>query len=595
MDLVNEYITRTDWRVNENSNMAYSLQGLNYHLSSSLMAKYQLDKYSERVRQAHLSGALHLHNLGMLSPYCCGWDLQDLLRRGWGGVSGKVESVPAKHLSSALGQIITFLFTLQGETAGAVAFSNFDTLLAPFVRYDNLSYPQVKQMMQEFIFSLNNSTRVGFQSPFTNLALNLTPYTLLRDVPVEIGGKTMPETYGDFQTEMDIINRAFAEVVLEGDAKDRVFSFPIPTYDITPDFDWDNPVYEPIWAMTAKYGMPYFGNYVNSDLSAEDVRSMCCRLRLDNRELRRRGGSLFGAAPLTGSVMYLTLNIPRLGYEAVDRDDFFARFANLLDIAAEAMALKRALTEELTEKGLYPYSKAYLASIKQATGKYWSNHFNTFGIIGVHEACLNLLGVGIQSPEGKRFAEEVLHFALEKIQHYQVMSGDLCNLEASPAESSCYRLAKTDKKQYPDIITSGTDDVPYYTNSTNLPVGYTCNLAEMLNHQESLQSLYTGGAVAHVFLGERLPHWTLARAMIKTIVEQWRVPYVTLTPTFSICPRHGYLTGEHEKCPECGATCEIYSRITGYIRPRSQWNVGKRQEAKERKVFDYNSLHTALS
>lgn len=585
MNTIAEYINRTDWRVNENSNMAYSLQGLNYHLFSGLIADYQLAQHTERVRDAHTSGALHLHNLGILASYCAGWDLEELLRSGWHGVVGKSESSPAKHLSSALGQMVTFIFTMAGEVAGAVAFSNVDTLLAPFIRYDKLEYEQVKQLLQEFVFALNNSTRVGFQIPFTNLSFNLTPHSLLKDTPVIIGGVPMSETYGDFQEEMDVFNHAFASVLLEGDAHGRIFSFPIPTYDITTTFDWDNPIYEPIWAMTAKYGVPYFGNYINSDLSPNDVRSMCCRLRLDNRILRTRAGALFGAAPLTGSVTYITLNIPRLAYEATDRADFFTRFDNLLNIAAEAMNTKRAMIEKLTDMGLYPYSSVYLANTKKAHGEYWHNHFNTFGILGVHEACLNLLGVGIETAEGKAFAEEVLRYALKKIERFQMLYGHLCNLEASPAESACYRLAKLDKALYPKIITSGTETTPYYTNSSNLPVGHTNNLATMLDHQESLQTLYTGGTVAHIFLGEALPNWKVAQALVRTIVEKWRVPYVTLTPTFSICPNHGYLSGEHEQCPECGATSEVYSRITGYIRPHTQWNVGKLQEARERVVY----------
>jgi anaerobic ribonucleoside-triphosphate reductase len=588
--MIADYLGLADWRINENSNTGWSLQGLNHHLSSSAVARYWLEEvYPKSIRDAHISGAMHIHDLGMLSAYCCGWDLQDILSRGWGGVAGKPESSPPKHLSSALGQLITFLFTMSGEIAGAVAISNMDTLLAPFIRFDNLSYLQVKQLLQEFIFAMNNATRVGFQAPFSNVTLDLTPSPALKNTTVEIGGIVTPYTYGEFQAEMDIFNRAFAEVVYQGDAKGRVFTFPIPTYNITEDFDWDNPVYQPIWEMTARYGVPYFANFINSGMHPEDVRSMCCRLRLNNGELRKRMGGLFAAAPLTGSIGVVTLNMARIGYEAVDKADFITRLGELMDRAYHSLEIKRQVVEEYTEKGLYPYAKVYLDNVKMATGKYWSNHFSTIGLNGMHEACLNLLGVGIETPEGKQFAEEVLDTMLTILQHYQHLTHNLYNLEASPAESAAYRMAKADMALYPDIITSGVSEAPYYTNSTQLPVGMD-ELTGMLDHQESLQLRYTGGTVAHVFLGEALPKWELARAIVKTITTNWKLPYITITPTFSICMHHGYISGEHETCPECGRECEIYSRVVGYLSPRQRWNVGKKQEAKDRGMFSINGM-----
>ncbi len=548
--LVDDYLQRTDWRVSENSNMNYSLQGLNFYVASSIAARYWLHKiYPSEVQQAHVEGDLHLHDLGMLSVYCCGWDLQDLLIQGFGGVSAKIESKPPQHLRTALGQLVNFFYTLQGESAGAVAISNFDTLLAPFIHYDGLNYTQIKQAMQEFVFNINTPTRVGFQTPFTNLTIDLNPPSTLRDLPVVIGGEMRNETYGEFQREMDLLNRAFAEVMLEGDAKGRVFTFPIPTYNVTRDFGWDNPDLEPVWAMTARYGIPYWANFVNSDMKPEDARSMCCRLRLDQRELRKRVGGLFAAAPLTGSAGVVTINMSRLGYLAHDEPEFQTRLERLMEIARTSLEIKRGMLERLTDQGLYPYSRHYLQGIQKRFGSYWSNHFSTIGLIGMNEACLNLLGVGIAHPEGKDFAIRTLDFMRNVLACFQAETGNLYNLEATPAEGASFRLARADKKSFPRIITAGTDQAPYYTNSTHLPVAHTDDLFEVLEHQDKLQTLYTGGTVVHVFLGEQLNDWRQARRLVRVIAENFHLPYYTLTPTFSICPVHGYIPGEHQYCP----------------------------------------------
>jgi len=550
MKLVDDYLERSDWRVNENANMNYSLQGLNFYVASSIAARYWLQKiYPPEVQQAHVEGALHVHDLGVLGAYCCGWDLQDLLLQGFGGVSAKIESKPPRHLRSALGQAINFFYTLQGETAGAQAFSNFDTLLAPFVRSDDLSYEQVKQAIQEFVFNINVPTRVGFQTPFTNLTMDLIPPTTLWDMPTIVGGEFQDETYGDFQQEMDMINHAFAEIMLEGDARGRVFTFPIPTYNIFKEFDWDNPTLKPIWQMTARYGIPYFANFVNSDMKPEDARSMCCRLRLDNRELRKRGGGLFAASPLTGSIGVVTLNMSRLGYLAKDENHFWILLKSAMRLAQTSLEIKRKVLEQFTEDGLYPYSKHYLATTKQHFGSYWANHFSTIATNGMNESCLNFLGVNISHEEGKEFAERVLLFMRERIRRFQIETGCLYNLEASPSESASYRLAKEDKARFPDIRTSGSKQVPYYTNSTHLPADCTDDLFEALTHQDSLQVLYTGGTVFHGFLGEQIDDWRQARLLIRRIAENFHMPYFTLTPTFSICPVHGYLPGEHAYCP----------------------------------------------
>ncbi|MBN1640563.1 MAG: ribonucleoside triphosphate reductase [Anaerolineae bacterium] len=548
--LVDDYLQRADWRVTENSNMSYSLQGLNFYIASSIAARYWLQKvYPPEVQNAHTDGDFHIHDLGMLSTYCCGWDLQDLLRMGFGGVPAMLESKPARHFRTALGQLVNFFYTLQGESAGAQAMSSFDTLLAPFVRYDGLDYPAVRQAMQEFVFNINIPTRVGFQTPFTNLTFDLVPSPVLRDEPAIVGGELLSETYADFQVEMDMINRAFAEVMLDGDAKGRVFTFPIPTYNITRGFDWDNPVLEPVWRMTAKYGIPYFSNFVNSDMKPEDARSMCCRLRLDNRELRKRGGGLFGANPLTGSIGVVTINMARLGYLAESEDEFFERLVTVMDRARTSLEIKRKILEQLTEQGLYPYSRHYLNAIKESQGAYWANHFSTIGLNGMNEACMNFLGMDIGEPGGKAFALRVLSAMRDRLSEYQIETGHLYNLEATPAEGATYRLAKLDKALYPEIITAGTQEVPYYTNSTHLPVGYTDDIFDALEHQDDLQVLYTGGTVLHGFIGEQIDDWRQARLLVRRIAENYRLPYYTLTPTFSICPVHGYIAGEHPFCP----------------------------------------------
>jgi len=590
VDLVNHYIEKLDWKIRENSNMSYSLQGLNNYISSEVTSEYWLNSiYPPEIRQAHTEGDLHIHDLNLLSVYCVGWDLMDLLRQGFKGVEGKVESSAPKHLRSALGQIVNFFYTLQGEAAGAQAISNFDTLLAPFVRYDRLKYPEVKQALQEFIFNINIPTRVGFQTPFTNITLDLNPPSILKDTPVVVGGVERPETYGEFQAEMDLVNRAFAEVMMEGDAKGRVFTFPIPTYNLTADFDWDNPNLEPLWRMTGKYGIPYFSNFINSDMSPEDARSMCCRLRLDNRELLKRGGGLFGANPLTGSIGVVTLNLPRIGYLSDGEADFFARLSRQVRLAAESLIIKRKVLEQFTDKNLYPYSKFYLREIKNASGIYWKNHFSTIGIIGMNEACLNFLGRDITTAEGQRFALRVMDFLREAIAGLQQDGGTLFNLEATPGEGTSYRLAMLDKKRFPDIVAANESDVrqqgaaPYYTNSSQLPVGFTDDLFQALSLQDELQCKYTGGTVMHIFLGEQVKDTAVIRNLVRKIAAHHRLPYFTLTPTFSICPSHGYLEGEQPRCRRCSESTEVYSRVVGYLRPVKQWNSGKQAEFGDRK------------
>ncbi|MCD6451313.1 MAG: ribonucleoside triphosphate reductase [Acidobacteria bacterium] len=592
VDLIDLYLEKLDWQVNENSNMAYSLQGLNNYISSEISKIYWLNKiYPPEIREAHLEGDFHIHDLNMLSTYCVGWDLNDLLLQGFKGAAGKVESKPAKHLRSALGQIVNFFYTLQGEAAGAQAFSHFDTFLAPFIRYDNLSYPEVKQALQEFIFNINVPTRVGFQTPFTNITMDLKVPKMYADSPVVIGGELKRATYGDFQEEMNILNRAFLEVLSEGDAKGRVFTFPIPTYNITHDFDWDDPNLKTLWQVTAKYGIPYFSNFINSDMSPEDARSMCCRLRLDLRKLEKRGGGLFGANPLTGSIGVVTINMARLGYLSKDESEFMKRLERLMILAKGSLEIKRKVLEKLTEKELYPYARFYLRNVKKRFGEYWKNHFSTIGLIGMNEACLNLLGVNIGKEEGRRFAIKVLDFMREKLLSFQEETGNNYNIEATPAEGTSYRLAKIDKEKYPRIICANEEEwrkgaEPFYTNSTQLPVNYTDDIFEVLDLQDEIQRKYTGGTVLHIYIGEQIKDPESVKILVRKICENYHLPYFTITPTFSICPAHGYLPGEQERCPKCEARCEVYSRVVGYLRPINQWNEGKKEEFKLRKAFN---------
>ncbi|MGD9009661.1 MAG: ribonucleoside triphosphate reductase [Desulfobacteraceae bacterium] len=596
VDLVDHYIQRLDWKIKENSNMCYSLQGLNNYISSDVTSEYWLNKiYPPQIRRAHKSGDLHIHDLSLLSIYCVGWDLKDLLKNGFKGVEGKVESAPPKHLCSALGQIVNFFYTLQGEAAGAQALSNFDTLLAPFVRHDKLHYNEVKQALQEFIFNINIPTRVGFQTPFTNITMDLYVPDILKDHPAIIAGKEIDATYGEFQPEMDMLNRAFAEVMMEGDAKGRVFTFPIPTYNITVDFDWDNPNLEPVWQMTAKYGIPYFSNFVNSDMSPEDARSMCCRLRLDNRELLKRGGGLFGANPLTGSIGVVTINLPRIGHLATNEKEFFDLLESRVQLALESLAIKRKVLEKFTERNLYPYSRFYLREIKQGTGTFWKNHFSTVGLIGMNEACLNFLNKDIGSMEGQAFALQVMDHLRDLLSTAQDETGDIFNLEATPAEGTSFRLAMLDKKRFDDIqcaneVEYGKGAAPFYTNSTQLPVNYTEDLFETLQLQDQLQTKYTGGTVLHIFLGEQLSDTEAVKTLIRKISANYRLPYYTLTPTFSVCPSHGYLQGEQQRCAQCNQETEIYSRVVGYLRPVKQWNDGKQAEYAMRCTYRHDSL-----
>ena len=557
-DLIEGYLQKLDWRVKENSNMDFSLQGLNNYVSSSVSANYWLNKiYPPKVKDAHVNGDFHLHDLQLLSTYCCGWDLYDLILRGFGGISGKVESKPPKHFATALGQLVNFFYTLQGESAGAQAVSSLDTYLAPFIRFDKLTYEQVKQQMQIFLFNMNVPTRVGFQTPFTNVTLDLFVPGILSKEPVIIGGVPQTETYGEFQKEMDMFNQAFIEVMTEGDRKGRVLSWPIPTYNVTKDWDWDASIIQKIMEMTSKYGIPYFANFIHSDMKPEDARSMCCRLRLDNRELRKRGGGLFGANPLTGSIGVVTINMPRLGYLSDSKEEFFAKLGELMDLAKDSLEVKRTVLEKLTDGGLYPYSKYFLGSVKERFGGYWKNHFNTIGLNGVNEAALNLLGQDITTVEGHKFARQVLDFMRERIMDYQNQTNHLYNLEATPAEGASYRFAKIDKKKFPEIIVANEvafrsrEAAPYYTNSTHLPVGYTDDIFSALRLQDDLQTRYTGGTVFHGFLGEKMPSPDATKELVKKISNNFRLPYFTITPTFSVCPVHGYISGEHEYCPLC--------------------------------------------
>lgn len=634
IEVVEDYLKGRDWAIKENSNMDYSLQGLNNFISNKIVPKYWLRKvYPEKIRKAHENAEIHVHDLGTLGAYCVGWDLEDLLRTGIKGVVGKVEAGPAKHLRSALGQIVNFFYTLQGESAGAQAFSNFDTLLAPFVRKDKMDYTEVKQCMQEFLFNINVPTRVGFQTPFTNVTMDLKVPEYLKDKPITLGTtkeeidskilkekklmreqygkffgniafnfskkkkelnrleKILDTTYGDYQEEMDMINKAFAESMLAGDAAGRLFTFPIPTYNITKDFDWNNPEYNLLWEMTAKYGIPYFSNFVNSDMNPEDARSMCCRLRLDQTELRRRGGGLFGSNPQTGSIGVVTINLPRIGYTCKDEPSFFKRLEELMDIGKESLEIKRKAVENFTEEGLYPYSKFYLRDVKKRFGKYWENHFSTIGILGMNEAIMNFMpDENIATEKGRNFAIKVLDFMRNRLEIYQKETGKIYNLEATPGEGTTYRFASIDKKRFPDIITANEDAVkkgaaPYYTNSSQLPVNYTDNIFEALKLQDELQTKYTGGTVFHTFIGERLDGENV-KNLVKKISENFKLPYFTITPTFSVCQDHGYINGEKDSCPTCGKNTEVYSRVVGYLRPKQHWNKGKQSEFDDRKMFD---------
>ena len=558
VDAVNKYIDKLDWKVKENSNTGYSLQGLNQYLIREVTGEYwKQEIYPREITKAHEDGDLHLHDLSNLSVYCCGWDLEDILLHGFCGVQKKIESDPPRHFRTALGQIINFFYTLQGEAAGAQALSNFDTYLAPFIAYDDLNYNQIKQHIQEFLFNINVPTRVGWQVPFTNVTLDLKVPEFMQNQPVIIGGERQDRIYQEFQHEMDMFNKAFAEMMMEGDSKGRMFSFPIPTYNITPNFDWDNPVLKPVWEMTAKYGIPYFANFVNSDMEPEDVRSMCCRLRIQNTELRKRGGGLFGANPMTGSIGVVTLNMPRLGYLSDSKKDFMHRLYELMDIAKESLLIKRKVIEGLADKGLYPYTQFYLRSVKDRFDEYYTNHFNTIGISGLNEACLNLMGKNIADPESIDFAKEVMNNMRDKLTDYQEDTDKMFNLEATPAESTSYRLAKLDQQKYgKDIICANHKAVkegaePYYTNSSQLPVGYTNDIFTALELQDDLQTLYTGGTVVHGFLGERVSDTETTKKLVRGIAENFELPYYSLTPTFSICPVHGYLAGEHQYCPKC--------------------------------------------
>ena len=581
-DLVDNYLQINDWRVKENSTVTYSVGGLILSNSGAITANYWLSEiYDEEIAEAHRSAAMHLHDLSMLTGYCAGWSLKQLIQEGLGGVPGKITSSPAAHLSTLCNQMVNFLGIMQNEWAGAQAFSSFDTYLAPFVKVDNLSQKEVKQCVQSFIYGVNTPSRWGTQAPFSNITLDWTVPNDLKDQPAIVGGKEMDFTYGDCKKEMDMVNRAFIEIMIEGDANGRGFQYPIPTYSITRDFDWsetDNN--KLLFEMTAKYGTPYFSNYINSDMEPSDVRSMCCRLRLDLRELRKKSGGFFGSGESTGSIGVVTINLPRIAYLAEDEKDFYVRLDKLMDIAARSLKTKRTVITKLMENGLYPYTKRYLGT--------FSNHFSTIGLIGMNEVGLNAKWLRADLTDGKvqQFAKEVLDHMRERLSDYQELYGDLYNLEATPAESTTYRFAKHDKKQYPDIITANENGTPYYTNSSHLPVGYTEDIFTALEIQDDLQTRYTSGTVFHAFLGEKLPDWKAAAALVRKIAENHKLPYYTLSPTYSVCADHGYLTGEQYTCPICGKKTEVYSRITGYYRPVQNWNDGKSQEFKDRKVYN---------
>ncbi len=585
-ETVNNYVNVLDWRVKENSTVTYSVGGLILSNSGAITANYWLSEiYDEEISAAHRNCDMHIHDLSMLTGYCAGWSLKQLIKEGLGGVPGKITSSPASHLSTLCNQMVNFLGIMQNEWAGAQAFSSFDTYLAPFVKVDNLDYKEVKQCIQSFIYGVNTPSRWGTQAPFSNITLDWTVPADLKDLPAIVGGKEQDFTYGDCEKEMAMINKAFIDIMIEGDANGRGFQYPIPTYSITSDFDWSpTENNKRLFEMTAKYGTPYFSNYINSDMEPSDVRSMCCRLRLDLRELRKKSGGFFGSGESTGSIGVVTINMPRIAYQAKNELDFYKRLDHLMDIAARSLKIKRTVITKLLKEGLYPYTKRYLGT--------FDNHFSTIGLVGMNEAGLNAnwIGADMTDPKCQQFSKDVLNHMRERLSDYQEEYGDLYNLEATPAESTSYRLAKHDVEQFPDIITAAEPGgEPYYTNSSHMPVGYTDDIFTALDVQDELQTLYTSGTVFHAFLGEKLPDWQAAANLVKKIAENYRLPYYTISPTYSICRNHGYISGEHFTCPECGENTEVYSRITGYYRPVQNWNAGKTQEYKERKEYDIGS------
>lgn len=582
-EVVNNYVHLEDWRVKENSTVTYSVGGLILSNSGAITANYWLSEvYDEEIARAHKNADIHIHDLSMLTGYCAGWSLKQLIQEGLGGIRGKITSSPAAHLSTLCNQMVNFLGIMQNEWAGAQAFSSFDTYLAPFVKVDNLSYKEVKQCIQSFIYGVNTPSRWGTQAPFTNITLDWTVPNDLAELNAIVGGKECDFKYKDCKKEMDMVNKAFIEIMIEGDANGRGFQYPIPTYSITRDFDWSETENNKLlFEMTSKYGTPYFSNYINSDMEPSDVRSMCCRLRLDLRELRKKSGGFFGSGESTGSIGVVTINLPRIAYLATDKADFYRRLDKMMDISARSLKVKRDVITKLLEEGLYPYTKRYLGT--------FSNHFSTIGLVGMNEAGLNAkwLRKDLTNVETQEFAKEVLNHMRERLSDYQEQYGDLYNLEATPAESTSYRLAKHDKAQFPDIVTaSENDNIPYYTNSSHLPVGYTADIFSALDVQDELQTLYTSGTVFHAFLGEKLPDWKSTAKLVRTIAENYKLPYYTISPTYSICKEHGYISGEHFKCPKCGQPAEVYSRITGYYRPVQNWNDGKLQEFSQRKTYD---------
>jgi ribonucleoside-triphosphate reductase len=580
--IVDNYLKVNDWRVKENSTVTYSVGGLILSNSGAITANYWLSEvYDEEIGNAHRNADIHIHDLSMLTGYCAGWSLKQLIQEGLGGVPGKITSSPASHLSTLCNQMVNFLGIMQNEWAGAQAFSSFDTYLAPFVKVDNLTYKEVKQCIQSFIYGVNTPSRWGTQSPFTNITLDWTVPNDLAELNAIVGGKEMDFKYKDCKKEMDMVNKAFIEIMIEGDANGRGFQYPIPTYSITRDFDWsDTENNRLLFEMTAKYGTPYFSNYINSDMEPSDVRSMCCRLRLDLRELRKKSGGFFGSGESTGSVGVVTINMPRIAYQAKNKEDFYARLDRMLDIAARSLKVKRTVITKLLDNGLYPYTKRYLGT--------FNNHFSTIGLVGMNEAGLNAnwLKKDMTHKETQDFTVEVLNHMRERLSDYQEEYGDLYNLEATPAESTAYRLAKHDKKRFPDIITANENGTPYYTNSSHLPVGFTEDIFSALDIQDELQTLYTSGTVFHAFLGEKLPDWSAAANLVRKIAENYKLPYYTMSPTYSVCKNHGYIAGEVSTCPECGEKTEVYSRITGYYRPVQNWNDGKTQEYKDRRTYD---------